>query len=150
MPKQSHQIIGITSQCASIGDRSKRIAADKLPNDPVIFRHDRRFIFTHAANALVISTRRNLQAAPLIKHHHAVSNGEGTVHFMRHYHAGHAKLLGERQNQLINLRARHRIKTSTWFVIENDFRIKCQRACQASALLHAAGNLRREFVSVFA
>ena len=68
---------------------------------------------------------------------------------MRHHHTGHAEFSRQIHHQLIDRCRCHRIKSSAWFVVEENFRIQRQGPSQTCSLLHATTDLRWKLLRRF-
>ena len=69
---------------------------------------------------------------------------------MGDHDAGHAELLVQVNDQLIDLGAGDRIEPGAGLVIKENFRVQRDGASQAGTLFHPAGKLRGHLVGVLA
>ena len=84
----------------------------------------------------------------LINQGQAVSNRFGAMQIVGYHHRRHLMFRLQLENQVVNLRGTDRIETSSRFIEQKNVRLQSQCTSKANALLHAARNIRRQFIQM--
>ena len=131
-----------------MGNRANRITTEKLPDQLFVEGEFLNLIGGDLPDLIKRITSVDAEHPALVEHHHPIGDREGGVHFVRHDDTRHPELLGQIDDQLIDLRAGDWVQTCRRLVVEKNQRIERQRSREPGTFLHPARDLRRKFVGM--